>query len=450
MKKTLPITLCIGFLFFTLCSLPAQRWVANPASKNLSLTGYAVNCVKVVDAQTIWAVASRGRLITDTFKVKILKTTDGGQTWQVKDFPDNLGRAGYDIQAVDSSNAWISAVTWGLPNGFGVSKTTDGGQTWLKTLTQIPSFTRFFDKNNGVALAPPYLSSTTNGGNTWANSTILNTFTYPHNYVELTNGTHGCAVKGDTLWVSAQEGRIFRSTDRGRNWATFSTGISQAWLVWSIAFTDARNGMLIGIDTLTLRSSAAKTSDGGVTWQTATVPSGLNAKSNYFPFIAAIPNTNVFVLGTRDSVPILGKSFLTRDNGGTWITFTSNTHSVGAMAFISPQTGWLGNGNIVNATDAAMYSWDAQLSLPTTELSENNHPLSIFPNPAYKMLTIQVEMTEQTSRLLTITDLLGKTVVSQKVDLTNGLNQLTLDLPPLASGIYVVKVGNAMQRLMIQ
>ena len=444
MKKTLPISLLIGFLFFTLGSLSAQRWVANPASKGLLAPQYFVIAIKVVDAQTIWAIASRSRLTTDTFKVKILKTTNGGQTWQVKDFPDNLGRYGYDIQAVDSSNAWISAVSWGVPNGFGVAKTTDGGQTWQRTLTQIPSYTRFFDKNNGISVAPPYLSSTTDGGNTWANSTVLNAFTYPSTSVRLTNGTNGCAMKGDTLWVSAQQGRIFRSTDRGRSWATFSTGIPEVFVVWSIAFTDARNGMLIGTENST--ASTAKTSDGGVTWQMATAPSGLRSSSN----IAAIPNTNAFVVGTRDSVPILGKSFLTRDNGTTWIPFTSNTHSAGAIEFISPQKGWLGNGNIVNATDAAMYSWDAELSLPTNELSEDNHPLSIFPNPAYKTLTIQIEMTEQTSRLLTITDLLGKTVLSKKLDLINGLNQLTVDLPLLASGLYLVKVGDATQRLMIQ
>ena len=89
------------------------------------------------------------------------------------------------------------------------------------------------------------------------------------------------------------------------------------------------------------------------------------------------------------------------------------------------------------------------LTSPTTELSANTGPLSIFPNPAHKTLNIQVEMTEQTSRLLTITDLLGKTVLSKKLDLLRGVNQLTLDIPPLASGIYVVKVGNSTQRLMI-
>ena len=90
------------------------------------------------------------------------------------------------------------------------------------------------------------------------------------------------------------------------------------------------------------------------------------------------------------------------------------------------------------------------LTLPTHELSANTGPLSIFPNPAHKTLTNQVEMTEQTSRLLTITDLLGKTVLSKKVDLSNGLNQLRVELPLLASGLYLVKVGNATQRLMIE
>ena len=80
----------------------------------------------------------------------------------------------------------------------------------------------------------------------------------------------------------------------------------------------------------------------------------------------------------------------------------------------------------------------------------NTHPLSIFPNPAEKTLTIQLNAAKEVPSLLTLTDLLGKPVWSKRLDLHTGFNQLTLDLPPLASGVYLLRIGDVTQRLMIR
>ena len=217
MKKSLPISLCIGFLFFTLGVLSAQRWVASPASKGLLPPEYYVVSIKVVDSLTIWALANHDYVATSSFNMRIIKTTNGGQTWWTSDVPVNLGVDGYDIEAVDSSTAWISGISSRVGSAVGVpniSKTTDGGRTWRKVATARANHLRFFDRNNGVAIAPPNLNYTSDGGETWTNRTTA--------FSNITNigfsffATNGCTVRGDTLWQAGGTGQVFKSTNKGR------------------------------------------------------------------------------------------------------------------------------------------------------------------------------------------------------------------------------------------
>ena len=462
MKKTVTISLYVGiFLLFT-NALTAQKWVAVENSRGLLPAGYFATAMKVVDSLTIWIVAYRGGgpgIPAAQLNAKVVKTVNGGQTWRVIDIPDLQGSQAFDIQAVDTSTAWLITTSIATFSGS-VYKTTNGGNTWQKKMstTNRGVLIRFFDRNTGVAIGEKFSSTTTDGGETWITNTTPLTIDPSEYFSAGISATNNCVTKGDTIWFGSDVGRTFRSTNKGLTWQPINTGIPVAWNnIESIAFKDAKNGLLSGddYDTGYGFKGIAKTSDGGTTWQPlTTLPTGASAL--FSPILANIPNSNAYILaGAADTigaaVSTLGKSFLTRDNGATWIPFTTNAYGTGPMEFLSPRLGWMLFGDMTRGSDILLYRWDAgNLFSPTAELSQNITPLSISPNPAHKTLNIQVEMTEQTSRLLTITDLLGKTVLSKKVDLTNGLNQLTLDLPPLASGVYMLSVGGATQRLMIQ
>ena len=190
--------------------------------------------------------------------------------------------------------------------------------------------------------------------------------------------------KSGTLWFGTTAGRVFRSTNKGRNWTPYATGIPPNWSIPSLAFSDARNGMMVGVDSITFRyAGIAKTNDGGVTWQV--VPMTLvSASFNVLPLLTAIPNKNekTYLLGTENQTSTIAIGFLTLDNGNGWYALDKNINSHGASEFISPQIGWIGNGYVNNAANSTtMFKWDdLGLFSPTAEPYDNTF-FSVSPNP---------------------------------------------------------------------
>ena len=82
-----------------------------------------------------------------------------------------------------------------------------------------------------------------------------------------TSRVHGSAA----VWIGTTAGRVLRSTDDGRSWAIATTPIrtNASAGIFSIAFRDARHGVVVGGDYNKENEAvdnAAVTSDGGVTW----------------------------------------------------------------------------------------------------------------------------------------------------------------------------------------
>lgn len=78
-----------------------------------------------------------------------------------------------------------------------------------------------------------------------------------------------------------------------------------------------------------------------------------------------------------------------------------------------------------------------------------------YPNPANEIVNIAFSLTQDQSDLeLRVVDMLGRTVVSELVQGTNGLNALTLNTASLNAGNYVVQIQHAgkvvSQKLTIQ
>lgn len=92
---------------------PGPGWVEQtpfPGGENL----YAIDAV---DSTTAWAVGSKGT---------ILRTGDGGQTWE------NQGIGGtWSLGAVDAVNPLVAGACGSYGSNNVVLSTGDGGQTWL-------------------------------------------------------------------------------------------------------------------------------------------------------------------------------------------------------------------------------------------------------------------------------------------------------------------------------
>jgi photosystem II stability/assembly factor-like uncharacterized protein len=362
-------------LSFSTAPLMAQKWVGSSASANLLPDGYVVFGIKVVDKNVIWATASDANVVPpvpSNHLIKILRTTNGGQTWRVIDVTAAMGRISFDIQAFDSTTAWITTQDYGSGLGRALFKTTNGGQTWVRKLAHDVGgvYLRFLDRNNGVCFNTGLFAYTSDGGDNWTIDSTSALFRR-NEFNILFTATNAFANRGDTLWVGTNAGRIFRSTDKGHHWAPYSTGIPASWAITSLAFKDARNGMIAATDTVDYNyTGLAKTSDGGATWQvlsTLTLPSDfINA-----PIITAVPNkaTSTYMLGVEDYATGVAKSYFTIDNGDSWSSSTKDINSHGATEFLSPEVGWVGNGYVDNATDpTTMFKWEGSNSLASQVL----------------------------------------------------------------------------------
>lgn len=252
------------------------RWEIQPVATRASLRG-----LSVVDAKTAWVSGSRA-----TF----LRTLDGGATWTLDSVAGKDALDLRDIHAFSATTAVAISAGEAEKGLAHILRTTDGGATWQTAFTtdQKGVFfdaVSFWDDRNGIVMSDPvdnklFLLVTSDGGATWSRIA-------PEGLPEMLPGEAAFAASGtcvtvhgtSNVWIAtggAAVARVFRSTDRGRTWAVSNTpvhsGDGGAAGIFSVAFTDARNGIVVGGNYGQPRASlvnVALTGDGGVTWKAA-------------------------------------------------------------------------------------------------------------------------------------------------------------------------------------
>ncbi len=252
-------------------------------------TGGDVSRVHFTDPSTGIAVAySNG--VSDG-GAKILHTSDSGANWSVQpagsvrlvdlSFSDALngvvvGDSGSVVTTVDGGVNWSvqsSGVTVRL-NGVSMAdantgtvvgmngvilRTVDGGAGWSPQAsgTDEPLWdVCFTDANHGVAVGDYVILRTTDGGTTWLDvpHAMSNAWLYG---VDFADADNGLAV-GDFS-------TILRTTDGGVTWTTqLSTG-DDAEVLWSVAFADVSNAVVVGWPDRG-RVNCLRTTDGGTSW----------------------------------------------------------------------------------------------------------------------------------------------------------------------------------------
>ncbi len=252
------------------CAVSAQaQWTTQDIKTTASLRG-----LSAVNEKVVWASGTGGT---------VLRTIDGGVTWQVMQVPDADKLDFRDIEAFDANTAYILSIGNGAASR--IYKTTDGGETWwlsYQNSNEKAFFDAiaFWDKDHGLAMSDPVngrflILTTDDGGKSWRSIDKLN-------MPEALAGEGGFAASGTCLITQGKQNaflvsggntaRVFRSNDRGRTWAVSETPLRKdgtAAGAFSIAFKDGKNGMLVGGDYQKPddgANAAAFTQDGGKTW----------------------------------------------------------------------------------------------------------------------------------------------------------------------------------------
>ena len=278
----------------------------------------------------------------------ILRTADGGATWQ-KLPPPSADRLDFrDVDAVDERTAYVLSIGSGPASR--IFKTTDAGATWeTQFVNQDPDAffdaMAFWDAANGIAVSDSVngrfvMLTTDNGGRSWTPVPADRLpAALPNEGAFAASGTNVTVLGQNHVWFAtgaAAKARVLRSTDRGRTWAIAETPIAAGPSagIYSIAFRDATHGVVVGGDYAKEADAVdnlAITSDGGATWSLVSE----RALSGFRSVVAYRPGTK----GTFLAIGPLG-SDLSHDDGRTW----SRLEGPGFDTFSFARTGTVGWG----------------------------------------------------------------------------------------------------------
>jgi photosystem II stability/assembly factor-like uncharacterized protein len=190
---------------------------------------------------------------------RILKTIDGGITWEHQEFPSLYFRG---VSFIDKNHATV------VGDGGIIIHTTDGGENWIEQQSNTTQHLRdvcFTDIYSGTVVGDSgTILMTTDKGNTWTQKASGTT-------------TDLCAVSfGDSRngWIVISEsGNVLRTSDYGNSWTQQTIVTTE---LTDVCFTDSANGTVVGE-----AGAIERTSDGGDTWvqQISGITIRLNAVS---------------------------------------------------------------------------------------------------------------------------------------------------------------------------
>jgi photosystem II stability/assembly factor-like uncharacterized protein len=321
-----------------------------------------------------WGIGMNPKL--DPANEHVLRTRDGGATWQDVTPPQAAGSAstesGPSLKAaaffLDAQHAWVdfSPQPSARPNPAAIWRTSDGGESWTAsaTLSQGSGGPEFFapgpltflpDGKTGWLVVHAgvgmnhdyiYIFSTGDGGATWTlkvdpmdsdKGIIMSCYKSGLGFVSANSGWLAGSCNGVAAGVL-----LFHSADGGATWAPFdlpaptqAPGIFTSTEVSCGAqpplFFSAGDGLMEVTCRNFVQDKPAQTwlyftADAGVTWMPRLAPASQGA----FQFVNA--NEGWFVGD--------GQIFKTTSSGKTWAALTKVTWAGAQPAFLDTKTGW--------------------------------------------------------------------------------------------------------------
>ncbi len=281
------------------------------------------------------------------------RTVDAGATWVMGAVPEAEELDFRDVDAFDENIAYLMSA--GPGEASRVYKTIDGGATWQlqKTNSSPEGFwdgMAFWDPDRGLLYGDPVdgrlvVMATEDGGATWNRVPAEGMPPALEGEAGFAASGSGLAVaEGGHAWfgTGGPAARVFRSTDYGLSWSVVETPMragegSQG--IFSLAFADARRGFAVGGDYTQPEATpgnAARTSDGGLTWQ----PVAGSPPAGYRSAVAYAPGNDGQVLIAAGT----SGSDLSLDGGETWTPLKAASGeplNLNAVAFgDSPCAAW--------------------------------------------------------------------------------------------------------------
>jgi photosystem II stability/assembly factor-like uncharacterized protein len=309
-------------------------------TEQASGTSQLIQAVHAVSDRIVWASGHGG---------VVLRTRDGGDSWQRLVVPDADSLEFRDVHATSADAAWILAAGAGTRSR--IYRTTDGGASWQLQFRNADTSAfydclTFLDGQRGIAFSDAsagrtMVLRTADGGGTWS---LLPTdrvpAPLPGEGAFAASGLCVAAAGPSTVLIATGSpgARLFRSTDGGERWTAESTPFVRGPVagLTGLAFQDATRGMAVAADIDRLRTDTSSavvgvTSDGGRTWTLRARPPLPGALAGV-AWVPGAGNETAVVVG-------FGGAFVTSDAARSWRTISdelfTGVAAVGRSAWIA-------------------------------------------------------------------------------------------------------------------
>lgn len=352
----------------------------------------------------------------------LLKSTDGGQSWQVIN-PSGINwfLGGSDIQKIRFVTEQIGFMTVG-PYG-GTYKTTDGGNTWTAlSLSNGLCFNNglyFFDENNGFIggtgcfqgemidqMQSGNIVSCTLNAASFDNSSMITD-------IDFYNSSLGLAA--------ALGGRIYRTTDGGNNWDSISV---QGFALNSVAFVN---------DTLCYAGYSLapggfgilRSLDGGISWA-----EDFSSATFFYPnfFGIHVSNQNKVYAGAYSSNSQTGLIFES-SAPGTW-DYASVDQAIYSLASVHDSI-------VFGVGDSGYVVVNQPIPTSIQQQAVHQKQTSVYPNPFSNQIQLEFAGKDDKAIDLLLIDPKGRVVKALHYP---AAQNCLLETEGLPSGFYTLQV----------
>jgi len=414
MKKT--------FLFYLLATFTISANAQNFWEKIDSPTSKRLTSVVFIDSLNGWVAGDSGIII---------HTSNGGNNWETQYNNDSLSIV--NLSFLNDQDG-IASATSSLyePYGSFLLKTTDGGMSWNAEYMRIGevfvNYVYFLDSLNGFAAGyPGFFLRTSDGGDSWRPVTRDSSVFagYPPYKIKFYNKTYGYACGG----VRDVTGVIWRTSDGGFSWDTvIDTSSAPPEPLFAIQIFDSLNVLVMGGDP-EYGASTLRTTDAGNFWT-------YNALG-----ILWYPVEVGFRTTAEGWAPMGPKRvFLyTSDYGENWSLLpTPDSTYVTNISFPDSSHGYaVGiNGTIIKYT----YQKPNEIITNTGEIESFNLAQN-FPNPFNPVTSISYRLSSAGIVSIKVYSILGKEVTSLVNEYKPaGSYRVEFNGSDLASGVYLYRM----------
>lgn len=387
------------------------QWV-----QQVSGTTQSLNDVYAVNENLVFAVGNNGT---------ILKTTDGGTTWVTK----TSGTA-QNLTRVQFANANV-----GYAIGFNgaLLKTLNSGENWniISTLTTNSLYGLTVIDENILIISGDngFVRKTINSGNTFTIITVPENTTVSD--IQFFTSSTGYAQIGNYDINNLYEpiyNKLYKTIDSGLTWLLVTNDFIDTFY-----FFNEEIGFINKSEIQTI----CKTNNGGLNFN------NLNSSSRLEKNIFSVDGNTVWDLGVsialcycisecvnkRETLDLTLVDQVNACNnifyGGPYFTAihfadTLTGYVVGLSGVIFKNS--TGTNTLLNAIDFNKVNF-----------------FTISPNPASEKINISFNETDSKSKIIELTDCLGKNIFFKSY---NYQNNITIDTQNLPKGIYFLTVSN--------